>query len=113
MQFGGDTGIDHHHVGINGACKCIRGSASGKKGSNHYGRDTRGITRNALFRQPVIAGEDRNQAALIYAEMAAIIDDPDSRVAQRMADMAAFYRFMQERLPMLLTEWEAYRTGRD
>jgi len=43
-------------------------------------------------------------------------DDFDPRASNRefilcMSEMAEFYRFMQERLPVLLNEWEERRAG--
>lgn len=35
---------------------------------------------------------------------------PDSKTAQRTAEMADYFRFMRERLPLLLEEWKATRT---
>ncbi len=37
------------------------------------------------------------------------IADPDSATARRVAEMAAFYRFIQNRMPDLLAEWEEIR----
>ncbi|HEY8912411.1 MarR family transcriptional regulator [Lacisediminihabitans sp.] len=34
---------------------------------------------------------------------------PDSKTAQRTAEMADYFRFMRERLPLLLEEWKATR----
>lgn len=41
----------------------------------------------------------------------AAVDDPDSPATERLRDMAGFYRFLQQRLPELLGEWEGVRAG--
>lgn len=42
----------------------------------------------------------------------AAVDDPESPATERLADMAGFYRFLQERLPGLIGEWEQVRASR-
>ncbi|MEP6479158.1 MAG: MarR family transcriptional regulator [Rhodoglobus sp.] len=47
-----------------------------------------------------------------FAEAAVVaIDDPTSAGSLRSADMAAFYRFLAERLPQLIEEWNELRKG--
>jgi hypothetical protein len=43
----------------------------------------------------------------------AALDDPADPAAERLRDMAGFYRFMQDRLPKLIGEWEQLRAARD
>ena len=40
---------------------------------------------------------------------AAAIDDPESLGARRIADMVAFFRFLDRRIPELMEEWEIER----
>ncbi len=42
----------------------------------------------------------------------AAIDDPSSVATERLEEMARFYRFIGERMPQLLDEWEAERRSR-
>ncbi|WP_295120251.1 GbsR/MarR family transcriptional regulator [uncultured Leifsonia sp.] len=42
----------------------------------------------------------------------AAIDDPADPATERLRDMAGFYRFMQERLPVMINEWEQIRAER-
>jgi predicted transcriptional regulator len=42
----------------------------------------------------------------------AAIDDPADPATERLRDMAGFYRFMQERLPGMINEWEQIRAER-
>ncbi|WP_426625949.1 GbsR/MarR family transcriptional regulator [Leifsonia sp. McL0607] len=42
----------------------------------------------------------------------AAIDDPSDPAKERLRDMAGFYRFMQDRLPDMLNEWEQVRAQR-
>ena len=42
----------------------------------------------------------------------AAIDEPGSDAATRAADLAAFYRFLEARLPEVMEEWESIRTQR-
>ena len=42
----------------------------------------------------------------------AAVGDPESPATERLRDMAGFYRFMQDRLPEILTEWEEVRATR-
>lgn len=42
----------------------------------------------------------------------AAIDDPSDPATERLRDMAGFYRFMQDRLPDMLNEWEQIRAAR-
>jgi hypothetical protein len=53
-----------------------------------------------------------------YATMAALadrgvaaIDDPSSPASARMEDMAGFFRFLDERVPQLMNEWNDVRDG--
>lgn len=41
------------------------------------------------------------------------IDDPESAGARRTADMVAFFRYIEGKMPELLAEWEAIRTARE
>lgn len=43
----------------------------------------------------------------------AAIDDPADPANERLREMAGFYRFMQDRLPRMLDEWEQIRAERD
>jgi predicted transcriptional regulator len=49
--------------------------------------------------------------AALAENAAAAIADPASAAGVRTSEMASFYRFLQGRLPELLAEWEAQRTG--
>ncbi len=42
----------------------------------------------------------------------AAIDDPADLATERLRDMAGFYRFMKDRLPDMLNEWEQIRAQR-
>lgn len=42
----------------------------------------------------------------------AAVGDPSSPATERLADMAGFYRFLQERLPEMIGEWEQVRASR-
>lgn len=44
------------------------------------------------------------------AETAAgAMDDPTSRAARRVSEMARFYRYLEDRMPLIIEEWEAQR----
>jgi DNA-binding transcriptional regulator GbsR (MarR family) len=42
-------------------------------------------------------------------QAAAALDDPESLGARRIADMVAFFRFLNRRLPELMEEWQLER----
>ena len=42
----------------------------------------------------------------------AAVGDPESPATERLRDMAGFYRFLQDRLPALIAEWEQVRSSR-
>jgi DNA-binding transcriptional regulator GbsR (MarR family) len=50
--------------------------------------------------------------ALLAENALRAIEDPDSGVANRIREMAEYFRFMERRMPELLEEWEEIRRSK-
>lgn len=70
------------------------------------------LLEDAFYRSVVDNSPVYRRSADILEEMAAQLDG-DAAAQTRAADIAAFLRFLAERMPRLIDEWQALRTPQE